>query len=170
MDDTTNTAEPAVDPVAAIAPAEPSDFTETAPQAADPIFDHVSAEAVAEDPALTFTVTPEPEQGLVMEPAPQPEMDAEERPLELIDIVDAETSETFTPDSILSLPSNASDPKAEAEATRINEELGATLVPMSHPDNGTSDLYKTDAKGNILVPASEAASMFDHGFVVADNG
>lgn len=170
MEDTTNIAEPAADPVAAIAPAEPADFTETAPTAADPIFDHVSAEDVAEDPASTFTVTPLPEQGLVMEPAPQPETAEDDRPLELVDIVDAETSETFTPDSVLSLPSNASDPKAEAEATRINEKLGATFVPMSHPDNGTSDLYKTDAKGNILVPASEAASMFDHGFVVADNG
>lgn len=47
--------------------------------------------------------------------------------------------------------------------------LAATLITMAHPDNGACDLYKTNKAGNLLVPASEAATMFDHGFVVVNN-
>ena len=59
------------------------------------------------------------------------------------------------------------DPKAEAEADALLAEQNATLIPMKHPDGGACDMYKTDKAGNILVPASEAASMQEHGFVVA---
>lgn len=47
-------------------------------------------------------------------------------------------------------------------------DLALSIVPMSHPDGGTCDRYDTDEAGNILVPALEAASMFEHGFVVAE--
>jgi hypothetical protein len=60
-------------------------------------------------------------------------------------------------------------PSVEADATEINADLAATLIPMSHPNGGTCDRYESDADGNILVPASEAAAMFAFGFaVVAD--
>ena len=39
------------------------------------------------------------------------------------------------------------------------------LIPMTHPDGGTCDLY--EAQGDaILVPAAEVPTMLDHGFVV----
>lgn len=46
-------------------------------------------------------------------------------------------------------------------------DLNAGLVAMTHPDGGTCDAYETDADGNMLVPASEIASMLDHGFITA---
>ena len=46
--------------------------------------------------------------------------------------------------------------------------LNGSLIPMTHPDNGTCDRYETNADGAILVPATEADAMFGHGFVVVD--
>ena len=48
-------------------------------------------------------------------------------------------------------------------------EINSGLIPMTHPDGGTCDRYGTDADGNILVPANEAAGMFDHGFTVVSS-
>lgn len=60
----------------------------------------------------------------------------------------------------------------EAQVAELNDaflaDLAATLIPMTHPDGGTCDLYKSDKAGNILVPANEAALMQEHGFVVVD--
>lgn len=52
-----------------------------------------------------------------------------------------------------------------AEVDPAIAKLNAGLVAMVHPEGGTCDLYKADAKGNILVPASEIVAMQDHGFV-----
>lgn len=65
---------------------------------------------------------------------------------------------------------------ASARATTVSDSMtddqrlaviNGTLIPMTHPDGGTCDLYKSDASGCILVPAIEAAAMLEHGFVVA---
>jgi hypothetical protein len=54
----------------------------------------------------------------------------------------------------------------EPDHVAIFAELNDTLIPMSHPDNGSCDRYETDKAGNLLVPANEAAAMFVHGFAV----
>ena len=68
-----------------------------------------------------------------------------------------------------------SAPEAEVEVAdepQVDEiaELNAKLIPMRHPDgDGACDRYEQDKAGNILVPASEAALMAEHGFVVVDD-
>jgi hypothetical protein len=60
-------------------------------------------------------------------------------------------------------------PAEEAPAENIVDGFidGDTLVPMSHPDNGSCDAYETDEAGRLLVPAIEVPGMLAHGFVVA---
>ena len=62
------------------------------------------------------------------------------------------------------------DPEVEAIATTTATQLAAKLIPMSHPDGGTSDAFSTNKAGNILVPAADAAAMFSLGFAVVDGG
>lgn len=69
----------------------------------------------------------------------------------------------------------AADVAAEApEAAPTGEvdpaiaDLNAGLIAMYHPDGGSCDLYGKGADGDILVPASEAASMIEHGFIVRE--
>ena len=61
----------------------------------------------------------------------------------------------------------AADTGPVTEITPELAELNSGLIAMCHPDGGTCDLYGTDAAGNILVPADQAGSMIEHGFVVA---
>lgn len=53
----------------------------------------------------------------------------------------------------------------EGERSPEAAELGASLIPMAHPDGGTCDRYELDAAGNILVPADDVGAMIEHGFV-----
>jgi hypothetical protein len=63
------------------------------------------------------------------------------------------------------------DPKTEAKATKINQDLADTEIAMSHPDGATSDGYKAGKKkGTIMVPAGEAEALKAHGFEVVDDG
>lgn len=41
------------------------------------------------------------------------------------------------------------------------------FLPMIHPNNGSCDLYETDASGAYLVPYADIETMQSHGFVVA---
>jgi flagellar basal body rod protein FlgC len=61
------------------------------------------------------------------------------------------------------------DPAAEAKATKINEEMAASDVTLSHPDGQTNDSYKAGSKkGTIVVPASEAGALMEQGYVIED--
>ena len=61
--------------------------------------------------------------------------------------------------------------EAEADTPEVapDLDLGVYLVPMSHPDGGTCDLYETDDAGRILVPVLEVGVMQDHGFFVSED-
>lgn len=114
------------------------------------------AELPAPEPAPAVEAAEAPATPEVTEPAPEPEIVSGDAEVAI--------AATFSGDA-------ARDPEAEAQATAINAELAATLIPMSHPDGGTCDLYKTDKKtGFLMVPASAAADMASLGFVVADSG
>jgi hypothetical protein len=69
-------------------------------------------------------------------------------------------------------PENSGQAALDAEDLTDDHRLDAlnsTLIPMTHPDGGTCDRYEKNADGDILVPAIEAAAMFDHGFKIGSD-
>jgi hypothetical protein len=77
------------------------------------------------------------------------------------------------PESTTLADENAADEPAVEGVDEVDPaltELNSGLIAMAHPDGGTCDAYETDADGNLLVPASDAASMIEHGFVLAAEG
>lgn len=66
-------------------------------------------------------------------------------------------------------------PEAEPPVAQDEEEAAAPtrepvtpvhLIRMTHPDNGTSDGFQTDATGAILVPHAQVTDLQAHGFVI----
>jgi hypothetical protein len=100
--------------------------------------------AVVAEAAAQVAEAEQPEQEAPVEP----EADAEAPAAEVEGDVDAAAEEVELVDGV--------DPAIA--------ELNACLVAMVHPEGGTCDLYESDKDGNILVPATEVASMVEHGF------
>jgi hypothetical protein len=60
------------------------------------------------------------------------------------------------------------DPKIEAKADKAIADAAGALIAMTHPDGGTSDAFKTNKAGNIMVPAEDVSTMAAHGFAIVD--
>lgn len=65
-------------------------------------------------------------------------------------------------------PEGAEDSGEVAEAADVAPG-GDTLIPIAHPDGGTTDALKKDEHGNFLCRAEDYVHWFAHGFrVVAE--
>lgn len=108
--------------------------------------------APAQDPAAeTPTVAAEPAAEPEQAPADEAPAAAPEEPAEAA-----------------AAPAADEQAEAPAEENVVDGFIdGDTLVPMSHPDNGSCDAYETDKGGHLLVPAIEVPKMLSHGFTVA---
>lgn len=80
---------------------------------------------------------------------------------------DAEPSKDDDADADADVDAEEGD--AEGDDADTIELLNAGLIRMRHPDNGSCDLYDTDADGNLLVPVADAGSMIEHGFAVVED-
>ena len=65
-------------------------------------------------------------------------------------------------------PQSKAEVKAEAKAEKAIADAADLLVPMTHPDGGKCDAYKTDKAGNHLVPLADVPTMADHGFAIVN--
>lgn len=52
----------------------------------------------------------------------------------------------------------------ESEAAPVESFVQDPLIAYAHPDNGACDAFKTDADGNVLALASDAATLASLGF------